>query len=87
MLQDEVKATLIIEKTEERKMRVSGRVGNRLNCEVKINDDGSVSGGPVMMTRMMPPPELQSLERDLANILETLAHMKQEGEEQIQGVR
>ena len=66
---------------------MSRRVGNRLNCEVKINDDGLVSGGQdVMMTRMMPPPELQSLERDLLNILETLAHMKQEGEEQVHTV-
>ena len=49
-----MKATLDIEKLDDSKLRLSGKVGNRMNCEVKVNEDGSLTPGPVMMTRMMP---------------------------------
>ena len=73
------KATLDIEKLDDRRLRLSGKVGNRMNSELKINEDGSLAPGPVMMTRMMPPPELQSLEKEMSGILESLTSISKTG--------
>jgi len=51
--------------------RVSAQVGNSMSCIVS-KDDGNLVAGPVMSTRMMPPPHLQALEKEVTKILETL---------------
>jgi len=60
--------------------RVAARVANTMSCVVKEGAWGSVSVGPVMSTKMMPPPHLQDRERSISQLLSGLTGMSREGE-------
>ena len=56
-----------ISKEGEDKWRVSAQAGNNMSCLVEM-EAGKLKVGPVMSTRMMPPPELQELEREVTGM-------------------
>merc|ERR1712105_222035 len=59
-------------------MRVGATVGNSLSCEV-TQDGNKFTSGPVMSTRMMPPPHLQAKETAVSKLLEELNCIAREG--------
>ena len=67
------------ERTGEMKLKMMAKVGNRMNCEVTVMENLKMKFGPVMMTRMMPPPELQQIERNLQQLLENLNGISKTG--------
>jgi len=60
------------------KWRVGATVGNSLSCEV-TQDGDKFTSGPVMSTRMMPPPHLQAKETAVSKLLEELNCIAREG--------
>ena len=70
----------MIEKTGEAAWHISAEVANIISCNVTQGADGKLVSGPVMSTRMMPPPELQPLENEASSILEGLTSLRREGE-------
>jgi len=60
------------------KWRVGATVGNSLSCEV-TQDGDKFTSGPVMSTRMMPPPHLQAKETAVSKLLEELNGITREG--------
>ena len=70
---------LQVEKTGDKTWRVGAKVGNSMSCTV-TETDGKFTPGPVMSTKMMPPPHLLQLEQEVSSILENLTGLKREGE-------
>ena len=70
----------------EESWRVMAKVGNRMNCHLRLVE-GKLKAGPVMSTRMMPPPELLELENTLSNLLSNLTDLKRNGEQNILGTK
>lgn len=70
---------LQVEKTGDKTYRVSAKVGNSMSCTV-TEENGTFVSGPVMATKMMPPPHLQQLEQEVSNILEGLTGLRRDGE-------
>ena len=58
--------------------RVSAKVGNRMNCQLR-EEGGRLKAGPVISTRMMPPPELRELENNVSDILGNLTDIQRNG--------
>jgi len=71
---------LNVEKVGEGSWRLCAKVGNSINCTV-TEKDGKMVSGPIMSTKMMPPPHLQQLEQEVTSILEKLEGLRREGEE------
>eukprot|EP00088_Acartia_fossae_P055165 TRINITY_DN6405_c0_g1_i2.p1 TRINITY_DN6405_c0_g1~~TRINITY_DN6405_c0_g1_i2.p1 ORF type:complete len:290 (-),score=83.98 TRINITY_DN6405_c0_g1_i2:121-963(-) len=65
---------------EGSKYRVSAKAGNTMNCLVEEGGDGKLKPGPIMSTRMMPPPHLQQLENEVNVILGSLQEFKRDGD-------
>ena len=55
------------------------RVGNRMKSRLKLSE-GKLTAGPVMSTRMMPPPELLDLENKVSDLLSNLTDIQRNGE-------
>ena len=72
--------SLTIKAEGEGKWRVHAKVANNMSTLV-TEKDGVFTAGPVMSTRMMPPPELQELEREISNLLGGLTNIFKDGEE------
>ena len=64
---------------EGRSWRLMAKVGNRMNCQLRLSE-GKLSAGPVMSTRMMPPPELLELENKVSNFLSNLTDIQRNGQ-------
>merc|ERR1712215_115110 len=77
--QDKGQMKLMIKAEGEGKWRVQAKVGNNMSCVV-TESDGVFTGGPVMSTRMMPPPELQQLENDISELLSELTNISKDGD-------
>ena len=74
----EVKLT--IKSEGEGKWRVQAKVANNMSNMV-TEENGVFTPGPVMSTRMMPPPELQELERKMSDLLSGLNKIYKDGED------
>ena len=70
----------MIENTEEGAWNIAAEVANIISCDVPQGADGKLASGPVMSTRMMPPPELQLLENETTSTLDGLTSLRREGE-------
>ena len=70
----------MIENTGEGAWNIAAEVANIISCDVPQGADGKLASGPVMSTRMMPPPELQPLENETTSILDGLTSLRREGE-------
>ena len=70
----------MIEKTGDGAWNIAAEVANIISCNVTQGADGKLVSGPVMSTRMMPPPELFELECEVTSILEGLTSLRREGE-------
>jgi len=62
----------------DKSWRVSAKVANSMNCTV-TQQNGQMVAGPVMSTRMMPPPHLQSLEQEVSAMLAGLTAIRRDG--------
>lgn len=60
--------------------KVGAKVANSMSCMVTEQEGGKVSAGPVMSTKMMPPPELREKEQSVSQLLTGLTEMCREGE-------
>ena len=80
MEQGEVRASLEIEGVEgsQGSWRLSAKVGNRMNCQLRL-EEGKLKAGPVMSTRMMPPPDLLDLENNVSQLLSNLTDIQRDG--------
>ena len=76
--EDRPKVTLRIKAEGEGKWRVQAKVGNNMNCVV-TEEDGVFTPGPVMSTKMMPPPEMQEMEAEISKLLTGLTKISREG--------
>ena len=70
---------LQVEKTGDSTWRIGAKVGNSMSCSV-TESGGKYSPGPVMSTKMMPPPHLLQLEQEATSILQELTGIRREGE-------
>ena len=68
--------SLRIKAEGEGKWRVQAKVANTMSSMV-VEEDGVFT--PVMSTRMMPPPELQDLEREISQLLTQLSNISKDG--------
>ena len=59
--------------------RLMARVANRMNCQLRLSE-GKLSAGPVMSTRMMPPPDLMELENQVSHLLSNLTDLQRNGD-------
>ena len=59
--------------------RMMTKVGNRMNCQLRL-EEGKLKAGLVMSTRMMPPPELLDLENSVSHLLSNLTDVQRTGE-------
>ena len=62
----------------EGKWRVQAKVANSMSCLVTKEGDKMVAG-PVMSTRMMPPPDMQELESRISALLSGITNIVREG--------
>ena len=87
MLQGNCKASveIVVEEVdgEACSWRLMARVGNRMNCQLRLTE-GRLSAGPVISTRMMPPPELLQLENQVSHLLSNLTDVQRNGEQDSQ---
>ena len=74
------KFKLMIDKTGEAAWHIAAEVANIKSCNVTQGADGKLVSGPVIMTRMMPPSELQELEYKATTILEGLTSLRRKEE-------
>ena len=65
-------------KEEGDKLRVSVKVANSMNVVVSKEGEKWV-GGPVMSTKMMPVPALESLEKEMSDLLSNISDIRREG--------
>merc|ERR1712168_420670 len=65
-------------KEEGDKLRVSVKVANSMNVVLRQEGDKWV-GGPVMSTKMMPVPALESLEKEMSDLLSNISDIRREG--------
>merc|ERR1711892_466865 len=70
---------LAIKSEGEGKWRVQAKVANNMSNMV-TEENGVFTPGPVMSTRMMPPPELQELERKMSDLLSGLNKIYKDGD-------
>ena len=70
--------SLRIKAEGEGKWRVQAKVANNMSSMV-TEEEGVFTPGPVMSTRMMPPPELQDLEREISQLLTQLSNISKDG--------
>ena len=68
---------------EDSGWRLMARVGNRMNSRLRLSE-GKLTAGPVMSTRMMPPPELLQLENQVSHLLSNLTDVQRNGEQDSQ---
>ena len=84
MLQGNCKASveIVVEEVEGEasSWRLMARVGNRMNCQLRLRE-GRLSAGPVVSTRMMPPPDLLELENQVSHLLSNLTDLQRNGEQ------
>merc|ERR1712071_262068 len=73
------KVTLRIKADGDGKWRVQAKVCNNMNCVV-TEADGVFTPGPVMSTRMMPPPDMQELENEISKLLSELTKISKDGD-------
>ena len=74
----------MIEKTGEAAWHIAAEVANIKSCNVTQGADGKPVSGPVILTKMMPPPELQELENEATTILEGLTSLRRKEETLVQ---
>jgi hypothetical protein len=77
---DRSKVTIMIKAEGEGKWRVQARVGNSINRLV-TEEDGVFTSGPVMSTKMMPPPEMLEMEDEISKLLTELTKISREGKQ------
>ena len=77
--QDRPKVILKIKSDGEGKWRVQVKVGNSMNCVV-TEEEGVFTSGPVMSTKMMPPPHVQEMEAEISKLLTELTKISRDGE-------
>merc|ERR1712244_217311 len=65
-------------KEEGDKLRLSVKVANSMNVVVRQEGEKWV-GGPVMSTKMMPVPALESLEKEMSDLLSNITDVRREG--------
>lgn len=70
-----------VSKEGENGWRVCASVGNNMSCLVEKGADGKLKCGPVISTKMMPPPHLRDLEREVSGILDSLVGWRREGDD------
>jgi len=58
---------------------VSFKVANSMGCQVTV-ENGKMTPGAAMSTMMMPPEELQPLEREASSILSSLTNIRRDGD-------
>merc|ERR1719278_2110371 len=75
----EVRASLEIVVSEGPSWRLSAKVGNRMNCQLRL-EEGRLRAGPVMSTRLMPPPDLLELENKVSHLLSNLTDIHRNGD-------
>eukprot|EP00187_Rhodella_violacea_P018825 CAMPEP_0184735568 /NCGR_PEP_ID=MMETSP0314-20130426/61958_1 /TAXON_ID=38298 /ORGANISM="Rhodella maculata, Strain CCMP 736" /LENGTH=296 /DNA_ID=CAMNT_0027202611 /DNA_START=70 /DNA_END=960 /DNA_ORIENTATION=+ len=62
-------------------LRLGGKVANRIMGSAQRGEEGKwASAGPVAMTRMMPPPDMQELENEVSKGLGSFVELKVEGD-------
>jgi len=71
---------LDVSKSGDNAWRVSAHVANNMSCLVEQGADGKLKSGPVISTKMMPPPHLQELEREVSGILGSLSSWRRDGD-------
>mmetsp|Transcript_14456 Transcript_14456/g.20381 ORF Transcript_14456/g.20381 Transcript_14456/m.20381 type:complete len:156 (-) Transcript_14456:245-712(-) len=76
----EVVVVFSFDKLDESRYNLGVKVANTLRAQVSVSQDGTIHLGPVMSTRMMPPPELRPMEQFLTEYLPTLTTMELEEE-------
>ena len=69
---------IVVSEGSEASWRLSAKVGNRMNCQLR-EEGGRLKAGPVISTRMMPPPELRELENNVSDILGNLTDIQRNG--------
>jgi len=69
---------LNIKNTGSGAWRFNAKAGNSMSCSV-TEKDGCLTVGPIMSTKMMPPPHLQELEQEVTALLQGLTSFKREG--------
>jgi hypothetical protein len=78
-----------IEEKDEKSLKFNFKIGNGLRGRIQLQDDGSVTLGPIMSTMMMPPEPIWKLESFVSNalpkvtsmvIMETDASLEMQGE-------
>ena len=60
------------------KWMVQAKLVNTMSSKV-VEKYGVFNPGPVMSTRMMPPPELQDLEREISHLVSQLTNISKNG--------
>merc|ERR1719340_369607 len=73
------KCGLRLKEEEGDKLRVSVKVANSMNVVLSKDGDKWV-GGPVMSTKMMPVPALESLEKEMSDLLSNITDVRREGD-------
>mmetsp|Transcript_72800 Transcript_72800/g.109828 ORF Transcript_72800/g.109828 Transcript_72800/m.109828 type:complete len:139 (+) Transcript_72800:53-469(+) len=63
---------------DEKSLKFNFKIGNRLRGNIQIQDDGSVTVGPIMSTMMMPPEPIWKLETFANNGLQKVTEMVKE---------
>ena len=74
------RSKLMIEKTGEGAWHIAAEVANIISFDVPQGADGKLVSGPVMSTRIMPPPERQQVENEATSILDGLTSLGRGGE-------
>ena len=69
---------IVVSEGSEPSWRLSAKVGNRMNCQLRL-EEGKLRAGPVMSTRMMPPPHLLELENNVSHLLSNLTDIQRNG--------
>merc|ERR1712154_282393 len=75
---DKMEGTYKLEDDNTGKLRLSVKVANSMNVVVRQEGEKWV-GGPVMSTKMMPVPALESLEKEMSDLLSNITDVRREG--------
>jgi len=71
---------LTIDQEGDKQWWVGAMVANTISCSVTQDDSGVFSPGPVMGSRMLPPPHLQPVEDSVSQLLSGLTNITREGD-------
>ena len=75
---DKGRVSIRIKEEGEGKWRVQAKVANSMNCMV-TEEGGVFTPGHVMSTRMLPPPDLQELEKEISKMISELTKISKDG--------